>query len=112
LAGGNTAATERAAAEQTSGVNAAMAYGTDGALAALGLVVMSDPKGAQIVYAPAPVVRASVLEQYPRIKDVLEPVFASLDLATLQGLNAKIAVEGRDARQVAADYLKEKGFLR
>ena len=58
LAGGNTAATERAAAEQTSGVNTAMAYGTDGALAALGLVVMSDPKGAQIVYEPAPVVRA------------------------------------------------------
>ncbi len=112
LAGGNTAATERAAAEQTSGVNAAMAYGTDGALAALGLVVMSDPKGAQIVYAPAPVVRASVLEQYPRIEEVLEPVFASLDLATLQRLNAKIAVEGQDARQIAVDYLKEKGFLK
>jgi osmoprotectant transport system substrate-binding protein len=112
LAGGNTAATERAAAEQTSGVNAAMAYGTDGALAALGLVVMSDPKGAQIVYEPAPVVRAAILDKYPAIKTVLEPVFASLDLATLQTLNARIAVEGQDAKQVAAAYLKEKGFLK
>lgn len=112
LAGGNTAATERAAAEQTSGVNAAMAYGTDGALAALGLIVMSDPKGAQIVYQPSPVVRAAVLDKYPAIKSALEPVFASLDLATLQGLNAKIAVEGQDARQVATAYLKEKGFLK
>lgn len=112
LAGGNTAATERAAAERTSGVNAAMAYGTDGALAALGLVVMGDPKGAQIVYEPAPVVRASVLEKHPAIKDVLDPVFASLDSATLQRLNAKIAVEGQDAKQVAADYLKAKGFLK
>lgn len=112
LAGGNTAATERAAAEQTSGVNAAMAYGTDGALAALGLVVMSDPKGAQIVYEPAPVVRAPVLEKHPAIKAVLEPVFASLDLATLQTLNSRIAVEGQDAKQVAAAYLKEKGFLK
>ncbi|HEX2114606.1 MAG TPA: ABC transporter substrate-binding protein [Alphaproteobacteria bacterium] len=112
LAGGNTAATERAAAEQTSGVNAAMAYGTDGALAALGLVVMSDPKGAQIVYQPAPLVRASVLDKHPAIKDALEPVFASLDLSTLQTLNAKIAVEGQDAKQVAAAYLKEKGFLK
>jgi osmoprotectant transport system substrate-binding protein len=112
LAGGNTAATERAAAEQTSGVNAAMAYGTDGALAALGLVVMSDPKGAQIVYEPAPVVRAAILDKHPAIKAVLEPVFASLDLATLQTLNARIAVEGQDAKQVAAAYLKEKGFLK
>jgi osmoprotectant transport system substrate-binding protein len=112
LAGGNTAATERAAAEQTSGVNTAMAYGTDGALAALGLVVMSDPKGAQIVYEPAPVVRAPILEKHPAIKAVLEPVFASLDLTTLQTLNARIAVEGQDAKQVAAAYLKEKGFLK
>jgi osmoprotectant transport system substrate-binding protein len=112
LAGGNTAATERAAAEQTSGVNAAMAYGTDGALAALGLVVMDDPKGAQIVYEPAPVVRASVLDRHPKIKTVLEPVFASLTLETLQTLNSRIAVEGQDAKRVAVAYLKEKGFLK
>ena len=37
LAGGNTATTMKAAAEQTDGVNAAMTYGTDGQLAALGL---------------------------------------------------------------------------
>lgn len=112
LAGGNTAATERAAAEQTSGVNTAMAYGTDGTLAALGLVVMEDTKGAQIVYRPAPVVRAAVLDQYPAIRDALNPVFASLDLATLQDLNAKIAVDGQDAKQVAAAYLKQKGFVK
>lgn len=112
LAGGNTAATERAAAEQTSGVNSAMAYGTDGTLSVLGLVVMSDPKGAQIVYNPAPVVRAAVLEKHPAIRTALDPVFASLDLATLQRLNAKIAVEGQDAKQVAAAYLKEKGFVK
>jgi osmoprotectant transport system substrate-binding protein len=112
LAGGNTAATERAAAEQTSGVNAAMAYGTDGTLAALDLLVLGDPRGAQIVYEPAPVVRAVVLEKHPKIKDALEPVFASLDLATLQSLNGKIAVEGQDAKQVASAYLKAKGFVK
>src|SRR5438105_4973361 len=58
LSGGNTAATLRAAAEGTSGVNAAMAYGTDGELVALRLTALCDNKGAQIVYAPAPVVRA------------------------------------------------------
>ena len=108
LAGGNTSATLRAAAEGMSGVNAAMAYGTDGAIAALGLVALDDDKGAQIVYAPAPVIRAAVLRQYPQIAGLLDPVFAGLTLAILQRLNAAIAVDGEDAGAVAADYLKSR----
>jgi osmoprotectant transport system substrate-binding protein len=111
LSGGNTAATLRAAAERTSGVNAAMAYGTDGALAALGLTALEDDKGAQVVYAPAPVVREGVLQQHAEIAKLLDPVFATLTLETLQQLNAKIAVEGEDAAAVAAGYLKSKHFL-
>jgi len=112
LSGGDTAATEKAAAEQTSGVNAAMAYGTDGQIAALGLVVLGDTKGVQPVYEPAPTIRAATLEKYPQIKDLLDPVFQSLTLETLQQLNAKIAVDGLDAKKVATDYLTEKGFLK
>src|SRR5271155_395378 len=111
LSGGNTSATLRAAAEGMSGVNAAMAYGTDGALAALGLVALEDEKGAQVVYAPAPVVREAVLERYPEIAKVLDPVFATLTLETLQKLNAQIAVDGDDAGTVAAAYLKSTHFL-
>jgi osmoprotectant transport system substrate-binding protein len=112
MAGGNTAQTEKAAAEGTDGVNAAMAYGTDGSLNALGLVVLSDPKGAQPVYAPAPIIRAEVLHFYPDVESILAPVFDSLSLEILQSLNAKIALEGQDATQVAEDYLKSKGFLK
>jgi osmoprotectant transport system substrate-binding protein len=111
LSGGNTSATLRAAAEGMSGVDAAMAYGTDGAIAALGLVALDDDKGAQIVYAPAPVVREAVLQQYPQIAGLLDPVFASLTLTTLQQLNAQIAVAGEDAGAVAVSYLKSKHFL-
>jgi osmoprotectant transport system substrate-binding protein len=111
LSGGNTAATLRAAAEGTSGVNAAMAYGTDGELAALGLTALCDDKGAQIVYAPAPVLREAVLDQRPEIAPALDPVFASLALTTLQGLNARIAVAGEEPGAVATDYLKSRHFL-
>jgi osmoprotectant transport system substrate-binding protein len=106
LSGGNTAATLRAAAERISGVNAAMAYGTDGAIAALGLAALCDSKHAQIVYAPAPVIRAAVLDAHPQLRTVLDRVFASLSRETLQQLNARIAVNGEDARAVAEDYLK------
>jgi osmoprotectant transport system substrate-binding protein len=111
LSGGNTAATLRAAAEGMSAVNAAMAYGTDGAVTALGLVALTDDKAAQIVYAPAPVVRESVLRQYPEISTALGPAFSSLTLETLQRLNAEIAVHGQDAGAVAISYLKSKNFL-
>lgn len=112
LAGGDTAVTIKAAAQQTSGVNAAMAYGTDGPVAALGLQTLTDPKGVQPIYAPAPVVRESVLKAYPEMEAWLKPVFASLDEKTLQGLNASIAVEGLDAKKVAADWLKKKGLVK
>ncbi|WON78038.1 ABC transporter substrate-binding protein [Serratia sp. UGAL515B_01] len=112
LAGGDTAVTIKAAAEQTSGVNAAMAYGTDGPVAALGLQTLEDPLGVQPIYAPAPIIREATLKQHANIAELLKPVFASLDAATLQKLNAQIAVEGQDAKQVAVHYLKEKGLIK
>ena len=112
LAGGDTAATIKAAAEQTSGVNAAMAYGTDGPVAALGLVVLEDNLGVQPVYAPAAVVRADVLARQPKIATLLAPLFKTLDTATLQRLNAQIALEGQDAKKVAAAHLKAKGLIK
>jgi osmoprotectant transport system substrate-binding protein len=111
LSGGDTAATIQAAARGTSGVNAAMAYGTDGGVAATGLVVMTDDKGVQPVYEPAPVIRAAVLKQYPEVATVLNPIFAGLDLATLQELNGRIQVGGEPAASVAKDYLTKIGVL-
>jgi osmoprotectant transport system substrate-binding protein len=111
LSGGDTAATIRAAAQNIAGVNAAMAYGTDGELAALDLVILEDTRQVQPVYAPAPVVRAEILKQNPEIRDALEPVFATLDKETLQQLNARIALDGMDARTVARDYLTAHGFI-
>lgn len=112
LPGGDTSVTVRAASERRQGANAAMAYGTDGALSANGLVVLQDTKAAQVVYQPAPVVRAEVIRRHPRIRDLLEPLFARLDAPTLRSLNARIALEGLHARAVAESYLKTEGFLR
>lgn len=112
LVGGDTSATIRAAAEGISGVNAAMAYGTDGALAALGLIILADDKGAQTVYRPAPVIRAAVLALHPDIATILDPVFRSLTLERLQELNARIAVDGDDPEAVASEYLAANGFLK
>ena len=112
LSGGDTAATIAAAANQTDGVNAAMVYGTDGGIAPSGLVVLTDDKGVQPVYQPSPIIREAVLTQYPQIKDLLAPVFAKLDLLTLQTLNGRIQVNGEAAKDVAIDWLKTNAFLK
>jgi osmoprotectant transport system substrate-binding protein len=112
LSGGDTSATIKAAAEQTDGVNAAMVYGTDGAIQAAGLIVLEDDKAVQPVYQPAPIIREEVLKKFPKIEEVLKPVFASFDLKTLQELNGRIQVGGEPAKEVAKAYLTQKGFLK
>jgi len=112
LAGGNTTQTETAAANGTDGVNAAMAYGTDGAISALGLVTLSDPKGAVAIYQPAPTVRGEVARAYPQLGSILDPVFATLDASVLQDLNGRVAVNGENPTDVARDYLVRAGFLK
>ncbi|WP_349539091.1 ABC transporter substrate-binding protein [Sagittula sp. NFXS13] len=111
LSGGDTAATIQAAARGTSGVNAAMVYGTDGGVGATGLVVMEDDQGVQPVYEPTPIVRDEVVQEYPSIPEVLNPIFAELDMKTLQQLNGRIQVGGEPAEAVARDYLTQIGIL-
>lgn len=107
LSGGNTAATMRAAALKTDGVNAAMTYGTDGGVAALGLTVLSDPAGVQPVYQPAPIIRQSVLAEHPEIEALLAPVFERLTLAELQQMNARVQVEGESPAVVVEQFLNQ-----
>ena len=112
LSGGETSATMKAAADGISGVNAAMAYATDGALKALDLRALEDPRHAEPVYAPAPVIREAALTSDPEIGDILKPVFSQLDVAGLRGLNEKVAVEGEDPGSVAREFFRAQGLFR
>lgn len=112
FSGGNTAQTEKAVADGTDGVNFGMAYGTDGALSDLGLVVLEDDKGAQPVYWPAPITRKEVFDKYPEIMTILAPPFEALTLEKLQELNARIQVKGESAAAVAKDFLASGGFVK
>ena len=112
LATGDTAVTEKAAAQGSQGANAAMAYGTDGTISALSLVVLEDPKGAQPIYQPAPTVRQDIATKYPELATILDPVFAKLDFATLQDLNKQVGVDGKAPKDVAATWLKAQGIVK
>lgn len=111
LSGGDTAATIAAAANRTNNTNAAMVYGTDGGIAPAGLIVLQDDKNIQPFYQPTPIIREDTLKQYPQIAELLKPVFAKLDLLTLQNLNGRVQLGGEPAKAVAADFLKENKLL-
>jgi osmoprotectant transport system substrate-binding protein len=111
LSTGNTAEMLTALARGTDGVNFSLAYGTDGQLSELDLVIITDTKDVPPVYEPAPVFRGEIIEAYPEIPEILEPVFLSLDQQTLQELNGRVAFGGEDAAAVAEDYLTTNGFL-
>ena len=112
LAGGDTSATIRAAAERTNGTNTAMVYGTDGAVVASGLEVLDDDRHDQPVYAPVPIVREAVLSAHPEIASLVKPLMESFDEETLRALNARVQIDGEPPVSVAEAYLKSKGLLR
>lgn len=112
LAGATPPQTQQAASTGSNGVNGAMAYGTDGTLSALKMVALTDPKGAQAVYQPAPIIRSDVLKANPQIAALLNKTFATLDARTLQGLNGQVALQGRTPADVAGTYLKAKGLIK
>jgi osmoprotectant transport system substrate-binding protein len=112
LAGGETSATIGAAAARTNGTNTAMVYGTDGGVVAANLVILEDDRHDQPVYAPVPLIREAVLRANPRIAQIVKPLMESFTRASLQELNARVQINGESDQEVAADYLKSKGFLK
>lgn len=110
LSHGNTAEMLKALSEGTDGVNVSLVYGTDGSLDKMDMVVLDDPKNVPPVYRPAPVLRGELADQYPELETLFAPVFRTLTRETLQQLNARVAFDGEEARAVALDYLKAKGF--
>ena len=111
LSTGNTAEMLSALAKGTDDVNFSLAYGTDGQLNELDLVLIEDTKDVPPVYEPTPVFRGEIAAAYPQIESILKPVFLSLDQAKLQELNARIAFGGEDPKAVATSYLEANGFL-
>ena len=67
-------------------------------------MLLEDDKHMWPPYNLAPIVRNEVLEQYPEIADVLNPISAALDTETITGLNAQVDIEGEEYEDVAAEF--------
>lgn len=92
-------------------VDISQAFGTDGAIAGNGLVVLADPKNWGPPDNVAPVVRDDVLQQYPQITDALNAVSAKLTNEVISDLNWQVDGQGKDAHDVAKKWMYDNGLI-
>ncbi|MFD7158571.1 glycine betaine ABC transporter substrate-binding protein [Kribbella sp. NPDC059898] len=86
-------------------------FTTDGRIKSLDLVVLQDDKKYFPAYNVAPVISKKVLDKYPQLRDLLQPVSDKLTDPVLIDLNAQVDVEGREPADVAMDWLVKEGFV-
>ncbi|GAA1614932.1 MULTISPECIES: glycine betaine ABC transporter substrate-binding protein [Kribbella] len=86
-------------------------FTTDGRIKSLDLVVLQDDKKYFPAYNVAPVISKKVLDKYPQLRDLFQPVSDKLTDPVLIDLNAQVDVEGREPADVAMDWLVKEGFI-
>ena len=91
--------------------NVVVAFGTDGEISALNLVVLEDDKKLFPIYQVAPVVRQEVLDKYPGIRDALNSISPKLTDEVMQQLNYEVSGKQREPADVAKEFLVQAGML-
>jgi osmoprotectant transport system substrate-binding protein len=94
-------------------VDVVVAFGTDGQISGMGLVVVRDDKGFYPIYQVAPVVRDDLLEKNPKVAETLNKLAPLLTDEVMAGLNWQ--VDGPDKKEyqaVAKAFLQEKSLIK
>jgi osmoprotectant transport system substrate-binding protein len=86
-------------------------FTTDGRIPQLGLRVLEDDKKFHPNYNASVTIRKEAFDKNPDIAKVFEPITAALDDKTMADLNKKVSADGIEPRQVARDWMTEKGFI-
>ena len=86
-------------------------YATDSLLQRYDMVVLEDDLEFFPAYHGAPLVRTSLLEEYPELNDVLNLMADSIDDAYMQAINYQVDVEDRSISDVASKMIDDLGLL-
>jgi osmoprotectant transport system substrate-binding protein len=90
-------------------VDAAAVFTTDGRLAEGDYVILDDPRGLFASQRVAPVISREVLESHgPRLVETLDALNARLTTSVMRDLNAQVDLRGREAADVAAEFLRAR----
>lgn len=99
---------------QNGDIDVTNAFTTDAQLGnqSIPLVTLEDDKHLQVNYFCSTVVRQDALEKYPGLEDALMKMDGLLSDGEMAHLNYLVEVEGADEKEVARDFLVEKGVLK
>jgi osmoprotectant transport system substrate-binding protein len=93
-------------------IDVSFGFTTDWQIAADRLVVLDDDKHLFPPYFLVPVIRQDTLARNPKIADVLNRVSPLLTNENMRAMNAAVERDKEEPKDVATQFLKEKGILR
>jgi osmoprotectant transport system substrate-binding protein len=93
-------------------IDLAVGNTTDGLIPALGLFVLEDDRHYFPPYEAVTVIRQQTLQQHPDIAQVFEELAGKISDDEMQRLNYAVEGQHRDAREVAREFLRNKGLVR
>jgi glycine betaine/choline ABC-type transport system substrate-binding protein len=87
------------------------AFSTDGLLLEYNLKVLEDDKFFFPSYQGATLVRNETLEKYPELAEILQKLEGAVSDEEMIFLNYQVDKENKDPKEVALNFLKEKGLI-
>ncbi len=99
-------------ADQRDPCNFGEIFTTDPRIASLEMTVLEDDMAFFPLYNPSPVFRQDVYDQYSEELDALfDPISEALTAEEITALSAKVSTDLELPKDVATDWLTEKGFI-
>ncbi len=89
----------------------AMGFATDARIAEFNLVNLVDDQEFHPVYNCSPVVRQEILDEFPEIPDILNPIAVELTPEEMSSLNMMVDMEDMEPSEAAEQWLQENGFI-
>lgn len=83
-----------------------LVYTTDGRVKGFGIVPLEDDLHFFPPYNATPVVRATVLQQNPRLAEQLNALSAVLDNDAMLEMNKQVDIDGKSVQAVASEFLR------
>ncbi len=92
-------------------VDVIAAYATDPRIEELNLVTLEDDKGFFPDYSGAYVLRGSIAEKYPKLKEILEIISGEISNEQMSKLNYRHDIETVNPEDIAREFLEENDYI-
>jgi len=92
-------------------VDVAMSEATDGRLLKYGLLLLEDDLFYFPTYNLIPFFRTEWADEHPEAVELLNQLAPYMTDSQLQALNSRVDADGEEPEDVAADFLRENGFI-